>query len=122
MFENPFSDTFLTHWQLWKDFRWEEHKFQYKGVISEQMAINRLVEVSEGDEQKAVRIMNQSMSRGWMDFYALKQPSANGKSSTRKSEQGGAKTINLRDRVSAAIKKRSSESGQSASDVNSAAI
>ncbi len=122
MFENPFSETFLPHWQLWKDFRWEEHKFQYKGVISEQMAINRLVEVSEGDEEKAVRIVNQSISRGWMDFYQLKQPSSNGKSSSKKSESGNGKVVPLRDRVSALAKKRSDERRQQAGDVNSEAI
>jgi len=79
-FENPFSEKFLETWQLWKDFRKEEHDFRYKGIISEQMAINRLVEVAEGDEEKAVRIVNQSISRGWMDFYQLKQSSNNGKS------------------------------------------
>jgi hypothetical protein len=44
------------------------------------MAINRLVEVADGDEEKAIRIVNQSISRSWMDFYQLKQPTNNGKS------------------------------------------
>lgn len=92
MFTNPFSEGFLETWQLWKDFRKEEHDFRYKGVISEQMAINRLVEVAEGDEDKAVRIVKQSISRGWMDFYQLKQPSNNGKSKqpSSKGEQNGS--------------------------------
>jgi len=122
MFENPFTENFLECWQLWKDFRKEEHGFQYKGVISEQMAINRLVEVSEGDEEKAVRIVKQSISRGWMDFYQLKQTSVNGKSTTRK-EAGGAKTINLRDRVSAALtKKRDQERQQQGGESGSKAV
>lgn len=102
-FTNPFSEKFLETWQLWKDFRKEEHDFKYKGVISEQMAINRLVEVSEGDEEKAVRIVNQSISRGWMDFYQLKQPSVNGKSkqSTPKNEQPSS----LKERVQQAVNK-----------------
>lgn len=92
IFENPFSENFMETWNLWKDFRKEEHDFKYKGLISEQMAINRLVEVSEGDEEKAVRIVKQSISRGWMDFYQLKQPSTNGKSkqSSAKGEQNGS--------------------------------
>lgn len=102
-FTNPFSEKFLETWQLWKDFRKEEHDFKYKGVISEQMAINRLVEVSEGDEEKAVRIVNQSISRGWMDFYQLKQPSVNGKSkqSTPKNKQPSS----LKERVQQAVNK-----------------
>lgn len=119
MFKNPFTETFLDCWQLWKDFRKEEHGFQYKGVISEQMAINRLVEVSEGDEEKATRIVNQSISRGWMDFYQLKQPSLNGKSSTKTT---GAKTINLRDRVSTAFKKRYGGGEQPTSESDSKAV
>ncbi len=100
IFTNPFSETFLETWQLWKDFRKEEHGFQYKGVISEQMAINRLVEVSEGDEEKAVRIVKQSISRGWMDFYQLKQPSVNGKSN---SKNGKEPELSLRERVANAV-------------------
>ena len=92
MFENPFSENFIPTWQLWKDFRKEEHGFNYRGLISEQTAINRLVEVSEGDEEKAGRIIKQSISRGWMDFYPLKQSNSNGKSkqSTSKGEQNGS--------------------------------
>jgi hypothetical protein len=104
---NPFSDAFLPTWQLWKDFRKEEHSFSYKGTISEQMALKRLCEVSEGYEDKAVRIIEQSISRGWMDFYKLKQPSNNG---TSKPKADNAKpkqtTDNIQDRVSAAFNDR----------------
>lgn len=111
---NPFSDVFWPSWNLWKDFRWEEHKFKYKGVISEQMALKRLVEVSEGEEEKAVRIIEQSISRGWMDFYKLKQPSNNGKSAAKKSTpKPAAKTA--ADRVSdvqAELARRNEKRGQ----------
>jgi len=106
----PFSPDFEITWQLWKDFRKEEHNFQYKGVISEQMAIKRLVEVSEGDEQKAIKIIEQSISRGWMDFYQLKQPSVkNGSKSKKqsgspKNETGSSST--LREGVQAEVNKR----------------
>ncbi len=105
---NPFSEAFIPTWQLWKDFRREEHNFTYKGVISEQMALKRLVEVSEGDEQKAIRIVEQSISRTWMDFYALKQPSNNGKSSkkTTEAKQPKPTTDNYEQRVSAAFNER----------------
>lgn len=83
---NPFSEVFIDTWNLWKQFRKEEHNFSYKGVISEQMALKRLVEVSEGYEDKAVRIIEQSISRGWMDFYKLKQPSNNGESSKKQAK------------------------------------
>src|SRR5262245_59050240 len=89
---NPFSEKFMETWGLWKDFRKEEHNFQYRGLISEQMALKRLVAVSEGDEEKAVRIVEQSISRGWMDFYELKQPNPNGKSTRKAKSAGGDQT------------------------------
>lgn len=101
---NPFSDVFLPTWQLWKDFRKEEHQFAYKGCISEQMALKRLVEVSEGDEQKAQRIIEQSISRGWMDFYQLKQPSNNGKS--KQPTTGKAEPIPFTSKVQSEFNKR----------------
>lgn len=104
---NPFSDEFIPKWQLWKDFRKEEHNFTYKGCISEQMALKRLVEVSEGDEQKAERIIEQSISRGWMDFYQLKQPSNNGKSAKQPSIKTAKQpTDSIESRVSAAFNQR----------------
>ena len=102
---NPFTDEFLPTWQLWKDFRKEEHNFSYKGCISEQMALKRLVEVSDGDEQKAGRIIEQSISRGWMDFYALKQPSNNGKGKSN-SKAAKQSTDSIESRVMSEINKR----------------
>jgi very-short-patch-repair endonuclease len=119
-FTNPFSDKFLENWQLWKDFRKEEHNFQYKGVISEQMAINRLVEVAGGDEEKAVRIVNQSISRGWMDFYQLKQSSNNGtKQSTAKD---GQQSSSIRESTQAEFSRRHAGGGQAADESHLKAV
>lgn len=113
-FQNPFSDAFIETWQLWKDFRKEEHNFSYKGVISEQMAIKRLCDVSEGDEEKAIRIVSQSISRGWMDFYPLKQPSVNGKSTSkpRKSESKPEPTTSNAEKFKREFMFRNGEGGQ----------
>lgn len=102
---NPFSEKFLDAWDLWKSYMWESHQFRYKGIISEQMALKRLVEVSEGDEQKAERIINQSISREWRDFFQLKQPSVNGKSKAKK-QPASEKGESLRDRVIRATNKK----------------
>lgn len=109
---NPFSEAFLPTWDLWKQFRKEEHSFTYKGVISEQMALKRLVEVSEGDEQKAIRIIEQSCSRGWMDFYKLKQPSNNGKSSQRTVKPEKPTNDNITTRVRSEFDKRYGEGSE----------
>jgi len=77
---NPFTDIFLETWNLWKYWRKNEHdNFQYKGVISEQMALKSLTELSDGDETKAIKIVEQSIHRGWSGFFKV-QNSSNGKS------------------------------------------
>lgn len=71
---SPFSEKFNSTWGMWKTWRWEEHHFAYKNPISEQAALNELVDVSEGDEDHAKRIVNRSISRGWKGFYKLHNP------------------------------------------------
>lgn len=78
---NPFSEKFLEAWDLWKKYRWEEHKFKYKGVISEQARLMQLVTLSGGVEETAVEIIMQSIQNTWSGFYMLKNNS-NGKSNS----------------------------------------
>ena len=90
---NPFSEAFLDTWQLWKDFRWQEHKFKYKGCISEQVKLMQLAKMSDGHEETAIAIIMQSIGNGWSGFYALKtvklktdgQQQTNNNNETRKS-------------------------------------
>lgn len=111
---NPFSDAFIEKWELWKAFRWEEHKFQYKGVISEQMALKRICEVAEGDEEKACRIIDQSISRGWMDFYKLKQTSKNGSDGEPKKQSSTKKSgTSLRDQATDEFNRRNGSGKES---------
>lgn len=69
---NPFSNSFLDTWQLWKDFRWEQHKFKYKGCISEQVALMQLTKKCGGLEEIAIAMIMQSMEHGWSGIYELK--------------------------------------------------
>jgi hypothetical protein len=80
---NPFSGNFLEKWQLWKDYRWDEHKFKYKGVFSEQAALMKLNDLSGGDEEKAWKIIKQSMEGPWRGLFPLHENNnKNGKSVT----------------------------------------
>lgn len=81
---NPFSDAFLDTWQVWKDYKWEEFKFKYKGCISEQTALMKLSELSGGKEDVAVEIIKQSISSGWKGLFELKNNSKNGQSGNQK--------------------------------------
>jgi hypothetical protein len=69
---NPFSENFLETWMLWKQYKWEEFKFKYKGVLSEQAALINLNDLSAGNEQSATEIIKQSMANGWKGFFSLK--------------------------------------------------
>jgi len=69
---NPFSEKFVEYWDRWKDFRWQEHKFKYKGCISEQTRLMQLCELAGGQEDVAIAIILQSIGHGWSGFYELK--------------------------------------------------
>jgi hypothetical protein len=71
-FTNPFSENFIPAWQNWKEFKKEAFRFEYLSSFSEQGAINYLVEISDGDEEVAIKIINQSIKNQWKDFYSLK--------------------------------------------------
>lgn len=111
---NPFSDNFLVTWQMWKDYKKDTFGFVYKGVYSEQMTLKTLCELSGGDEEKAVKIIEQSIMRQWQGIFPLHIPSGNGKStkqsaSTKKSDQP---TQSLRDQAAAVFKQRNAGGGQ----------
>lgn len=97
---NPFSDKFEETWALWIAYKWEVHKWKYKGVSSEQMALKHLVDLSDGDEQKAVKIVEQSIRRQWQGFFPLHEtskPNPNGTGKSKKQpipKEGKSKSSN----------------------------
>lgn len=96
---SPFTEAFNEIWEMWKVWRWETHHFRYANPISEQAALNELVDLSEGDEDHAKRIVNRSISRNWKGFYKLHNPKkdnkevADGKSTTEKGTKSAKPTI-----------------------------
>lgn len=105
--ENPFSDKFMSTWNLWKDYMKDAHQFEYKSVISEQMALNHTVELSGGDEIKAIKIVNQAIRLQYKGFFPLRQttsPDGKSKSGSNNNKAGDGST--LRDRVQAEVNKR----------------
>ena len=100
---NPFSEKFIGSWDLWKLWRLEHDNFKYKGVISEQMALKGLVELTEGDEDKAIKIIEQSIARGWTGFYPLKSGHGKSKKQSSGASSGTTEKGDLRSRVQAAV-------------------
>jgi hypothetical protein len=70
----PFeSEEFSNYWTMWKDFKKKQFKFTYATPQSEQAALKDLVKLSNGDEQIALQIIEQSLAKGWKGFFAIKK-------------------------------------------------
>jgi hypothetical protein len=90
----PFvSDEFKTTWEHWKAYKKKELKFHFKSPQSEQASLNDLVKKSNGIEETAIAIIQQSMANGWKGFFELKKlnnggsSNHNNRNSTVNSEQ-----------------------------------
>lgn len=71
---SPFSESFNELWEMWKTYKWEVHHFRYNNPISEQAGLNELVDLAEGDEDHAKRIVNRSMAQNWKGFWKMHNP------------------------------------------------
>lgn len=72
----PFTDEdFIRWWNLWKEYKREQHRFTYKGRTSEQAALKKLANLSGGDSNVACMIIEQSIGNGWKGFFELKPES-----------------------------------------------
>lgn len=73
----PFGEAFQEKWELWKDFKVEQFAFRYK-TIGEQGALKALVEISQGREEIAMKIIDQSIANGWKGLFELKTDNGSG--------------------------------------------
>ncbi len=68
----PFTTKeFMDIWELWKEYRKEHKKPDYK-VIGEQGALAEVSNKANGNEEIAIKIIHQSINKGWTGFYELK--------------------------------------------------
>ncbi|NRA78916.1 MAG: hypothetical protein HRU18_11960 [Pseudoalteromonas sp.] len=70
----PWSGEFENFWNSWKEYKSKEHKFSYKSELSEQSALKKLTELSGGDMQTAIKIIERSIANGWKGFFKLDEP------------------------------------------------
>jgi hypothetical protein len=67
----PFeSDLFSAAWDLWYKFRSEYHYKKYKPT-GEQAALTELKNLSDNNEEIAIKIINQSIAKNWQGLFAL---------------------------------------------------
>lgn len=67
----PFKSEALTEmWQRWKDYLGEQHG-QLVRTRSEKSALEHLMELSKGDEEKAVKFLRYAMTCRYKNFFAI---------------------------------------------------
>lgn len=71
-----FSNDFNPQWQRWKDYKKEQVGFKFKSVDSEQTAFKHLLELSANNEEIAIKIINQSIAKGWKGLFELSKNSS----------------------------------------------
>jgi hypothetical protein len=87
------GENFLRAWDSWKNYKLKNLKFQYKTPESEQAALMDLAEISGGLESNAIKIIQQSMAKGWKGLFALKNGYGNSNNSNGTGEGSGRKPI-----------------------------
>lgn len=90
-FVNPFGIGFKA-WDGFKNYKKAEFNERYKSKKTEQAALNKLFEMAEGNPEKAVKILEQSIANRWKGFFPLK-------------ENYGKQQSNIRDDVQEALNK-----------------
>jgi predicted transcriptional regulator len=66
------SDEWKGLWQEWIEYKDIQFKQKYKANKFEQIAINKLVNLSKGNLEEAQQIVCQSMEATWQSFYPIK--------------------------------------------------
>lgn len=84
----PFeSENFKKYWQVWKNYKQQQHGFSYKSAITEQASLKEISELSKSNEELAIKIINQSIDKGWKGLFELKINSNNGTHKKGKQEE-----------------------------------
>lgn len=70
----PFNTTsFIQIWDTWKAYKLAEHKDKYKSIFSEQMALKKLAELCNNDENTAKEYIENAIARSWKGVFAPQQ-------------------------------------------------
>ena len=66
------SSEFQILWEQWIDYKKEEHKDKYKSTKTEQIAINNLIKLCNGDIRIAEEIVNNSIANKYKGLFEIK--------------------------------------------------
>lgn len=70
---SPFSLNFEKVWNDWKQYKFEQFKFQYKSELSEQNAFLHLVKLSNQNESFASELVYFAIGKAWEGFHIPKE-------------------------------------------------
>lgn len=74
MFDNSLIEIL---WKDWKEYKQSQHNEKFKNPKTEQVAINKLAELSGNRSDTAKKIIEQSISFLWKGLFELKKPQQN---------------------------------------------
>ena len=74
MIELPFNTSeFAEAWTDWIEYKEQEFRFTYKSSHSLKAALKKLYRISEGNQETAIEIIEESMANGWKGLFKLKE-------------------------------------------------
>jgi hypothetical protein len=98
--ELPFvSKEFQKIWFDWKDYKKKQFKFTYRTTQSELATLTELTKLSNGHEDLAIKILNQSMANGWKGLFNLKEDAKGTTNNQRKLTKGEQFNLDAHNRI-----------------------
>lgn len=70
------TENFKAQWKLYKVFRKKKHKFSFLNTDSENRALKELQNLSGNNEKAAMKIIEQSIDKGWKGLFSLSKDTA----------------------------------------------
>lgn len=89
-------DPFIEIWDRWVKYKKDQHKFKYASKDSEETAKKSLLQLCEGDPDKATKILDYAIGNGYKGFFELKSnPGGQELSKEDKNKQSTVNAINI---------------------------
>lgn len=94
--EIEIPDPFIPIWQRWVKYKKDQWKFKYASKDSEETAKKSLLQLCEGDPDKATKILDYAIGNGYKGFFELKSnPGGQELSKEDKNKQTTLNAINI---------------------------
>lgn len=83
------SEKFKQIWEVWKKYRWGEKRQKFKSQESELAQLKHLHDLSAGEEELAIAIIEQSIGNTWTGLFQLKNLPKNGNQIAKQNNLSG---------------------------------